>query len=70
MSRKANLYVGRAGQMVVISEFLIRGWNVAVPEVDIGDDLLVIKDQNTALRVPLGDGCLKNSGQNCFSIQT
>ena len=46
MSRKANLYVGRAGQMAVISEFLIRGWNVAVPEVDIGDDLLVIKDQN------------------------
>ena len=46
MSKKANLYVGRAGQMVVISEFLIRGWNVAVPEVDIGDDLLVIKDQN------------------------
>jgi hypothetical protein len=46
MSKKANLYVGRAGQMAVISEFLIRGWNVAVPEVDIGDDLLVIKDQN------------------------
>lgn len=46
MSKKANLYVGRAGQMAVISEFLIRGWNVAVPEVDIGDDLLVIKDEN------------------------
>ena len=40
MSKKANLYVGRAGQMVVISEFLIRGWNVAVPEVDVGDDLV------------------------------
>lgn len=39
MSKKANLYVGRAGQMAVISEFLIRGWNVAVPEVDIGIEL-------------------------------
>jgi hypothetical protein len=33
VSRKQNLYVGRAGQMAVMAEFLWRGWNVALPEV-------------------------------------
>lgn len=36
-----NLYVGRAGQMAVMSEFLVRGYNVAIPEVDVGDDIFV-----------------------------
>ena len=45
MSQRANLYIGRAGQMVVMAEFLIRGWNVAVPEVDVGDDMLVLQDE-------------------------
>ena len=45
---KANLYVGRAGQMAVMAEFLVRGYNVAVPEVDIGDDILVVKDDDGA----------------------
>jgi len=40
-----NLYVGRAGQMAVMAEFLWRGWNVAVPEVDVGDDVFVVKDE-------------------------
>ena len=28
-----------------MSEFLIRGWNVAIPEVDIGDDIFVVQDE-------------------------
>jgi hypothetical protein len=39
MSHKYNLYLGKAGQQAVMSEFLVRGWNVATPEVDIGDDI-------------------------------
>ena len=39
MSRK-SLYVGRSGQMAVMAEFLIRGYNVAVPEVDVGHDII------------------------------
>lgn len=27
-----------------MSEFLVRGWNVAVPEVDVGDDIFVLRD--------------------------
>jgi hypothetical protein len=45
MSKK-NLYIGRAGQMAVMAEFLARGYNVAIPEVDIGDDILVVKDED------------------------
>jgi hypothetical protein len=45
MSRIFNLYLGKAGQMAVMSRFLIRGWNVAIPEVDVGDDLFVVEDK-------------------------
>ena len=45
MSRK-SLYVGRSGQMAVMAEFLIRGYNVAIPEVDVGDDIFVVTDSN------------------------
>jgi hypothetical protein len=27
MSKRANLYIGRAGQMAVIAEFLLRGYS-------------------------------------------
>lgn len=46
MSKRANLYLGRAGQMAVMSEFLDRGYNVAVPEVDVGDDIFVVRDSS------------------------
>ncbi len=45
MPGKQSLYIGRAGQMAVMAEFLWRGWNVAVPEVDVGDDVFVVKDE-------------------------
>jgi len=40
-----KLYLGKAGQFVAMSEFLVRGWNVAIPEVDIGDDIFVVRDE-------------------------
>lgn len=33
-----------------MSEFLTRGWNVAIPEVDIGDDIFVVQDDSGTLR--------------------
>ncbi|MFL6262472.1 MAG: hypothetical protein ACJ76Y_22465 [Thermoanaerobaculia bacterium] len=65
MSGKQNLYIGRAGQMAVMAEFLWRGLNVAFPEVDVGDDVFVVKDETgelwrvqvkTASAGPLSDG--------------
>lgn len=38
MSRQ-HLYTGKSGQLVVMAELVSRGYNVAVPEVDIGDEL-------------------------------
>jgi hypothetical protein len=46
MPRRNHLYVGRAGQMAVMAEFLLRGYNVAVPEVDVGDDIFVVRDSD------------------------
>ncbi|MBN8684487.1 MAG: hypothetical protein J0L99_17690 [Chitinophagales bacterium] len=46
MSKKHNLYLGKAGQFVIMSELLCRGWNVAIPEVDVGDDIFVVRDIN------------------------
>jgi len=45
-----HLYLGKAGHLTVMSEFLTRGWNVAIPEVDIGDDIFVVQDNNGTLR--------------------
>lgn len=69
MSRRKNLYLGKAGQFVVMSEFLAKGWNVAIPEVDIGDDIFVVKDQNgdfSRIQVKTATGQKKNYG---FSAQ-
>lgn len=44
-SSRNRLYVGRAGQMAVMAEFLWRGWNVAIPEVDVGEDVFVVEDE-------------------------
>lgn len=48
MNRKhTSLYFGKAGELYVMSEFLLRGFNVAVPEVDTGDDIFVIYGANS-----------------------
>lgn len=49
MSKRHNLYIGRAGHFAVMSEFLLLGWNVAIPEVDVGDDIFVVRDQDAQL---------------------
>ena len=45
MSKKYNLYLGKAGQFAIMSEFLSRGWNTSIPDVDVGDDILVVEDK-------------------------
>lgn len=50
MTKKFNHYLGKAGHLTVMSEFLMLGWNVAIPEVDIGDDIFVVKDADGILK--------------------
>ncbi len=47
MARK--LYVGKAGQLAVMAEFLLLGYNVAMPEVDEGDDVFVVRSKSGQL---------------------
>ncbi len=72
MSRRSHLYLGRAGQMAVMSEFLARGWNVAVPEVDVGDDIFVVRDLTGDLfrvQVKTGSAKQKSDGMTVtFSV--
>jgi hypothetical protein len=49
VSSKQNLYTGRSGQLAVMAEFLRRGYNAASPEVDVGEDLFVIRDADGKL---------------------
>lgn len=50
MTKAFNSYIGKAGHLAVMAEFLLRGWNVAIPEVDTGDDIFVVQDENGTLR--------------------
>lgn len=50
MKKNYNLYIGKAGHLTIMAEFLTRGWNVAIPEVDIGDDIFVVQDDNGELQ--------------------
>lgn len=65
MSKKGTQYTGRAGHLAVMAELLLRGWNTAIPEVDVGDDIFVVHDRagdmhrvqvKTAVAKPLKSG--------------
>ena len=43
MEKKSHL--GKAGQLAAMAELLLRGYNVAIPEVDVGDDIFVVDDR-------------------------
>lgn len=65
MSKKNNLYLGKAGEFAIISEFLCLGWNVAIPEVDSGDDVFVVRDLDGVFRrvqVKTANGFAINKG--------
>jgi len=42
-------YVGKAGQLAVMAELAWRGYNVAIPEIDIGDDIFARDDRSGSL---------------------
>ena len=50
-------FLGAAGQIYVMSELLARKWNVAIPIVDVGDDVLVVDDEEkTLIRIQVKTG--------------
>lgn len=69
MKKNYHLYLGKAGHLTVMSEFLTRGWNVAIPEVDIGDDIFVVQDDNGTLRRVQVKTSTSTERQSSFSGQ-
>lgn len=69
MKNNYHLYLGKAGHLSVMSEFLTRGWNVAIPEVDIGDDIFVVQDDNGTLRRVQVKTSTSTLRQNSYSGQ-
>lgn len=49
-SNEKRTHFGRAGEFFAMSELLLRGWNVAVPVVDVGEDVFVIDDNDKTTR--------------------
>lgn len=65
---KQHLYTGKSGQLAVMAEFLSRGYNVAVPEVDVGDDMFVVRDRDGQLsRVQVKTANTKELSESAFS---
>lgn len=42
-------YIGKAGHLAVMGELCFRGYNVAMPEIDKGDDVFVVNDATGAM---------------------
>ena len=64
-----NNYIGKAGQLFAMSEFLMLGWNVAIPEVDRGDDISVVKDDNGDLRGVQVKSAQAKDSKNGYTVQ-
>lgn len=69
MSKKFNLYLGQAGQTYVMSEFLCRGWNAAIPLVDVGDDIFVVDNENGIFYTVQVKTAHGKANRNGFSVQ-
>ena len=52
-----------------MSEFLVRGWNTCTPDVDVGDDVLVLEDRKgefKRVQVKTSTATVRNNG---YSVQ-
>jgi hypothetical protein len=68
-THSSTSYFGQSGQFAVMSELLSLHLNVAIPEVDVGDDILVIRDKDgTWYRVQVKSANAKERKNN-YSAQ-
>jgi len=42
-------YIGKAGHLALMGELCLRGYNVAMPEIDKGDDVFAVNDASGAM---------------------
>lgn len=73
MAGQREFYFGRSGQLVVMAEFLRRGYNAAIPEIDRGDDIFVVEDATgklSRIQVKAGVGRGTSLMYACFNVKT
>lgn len=44
-----TLYIGKAGHLAVMGELTLRGYNAAMPEIDKGDVVFIVRDDTGAM---------------------
>ena len=69
MTKKYNLYLGKGGHQVIMAEFLVREWNVAIAEVDTGDDIYVVEENKGTLKRIQVKTSSVTQRKNTFSAQ-
>jgi hypothetical protein len=68
-TRSRLAFFGRSGHLAVMSEFLHRRINVAIPEVDVGDDVFVVKgSDDTVTRVQVKSATAKPQANSYFAL--
>jgi hypothetical protein len=68
MAGRREFYIGRSGQLVVLAEFLRRGYNAAVPEIDMGEDIFVIEDATGRLSRIQVKSAMGKGTKNIYAI--
>jgi hypothetical protein len=56
-------YLGKSGEMAVMSEFLAREYNVAIPQIDDGTDVIVIRREQGVWPVQVKSSTAKKRNQ-------
>jgi hypothetical protein len=68
-TRSRRAFFGRSGHLAVMAEFLHRRINVAIPEVDVGDDVFVVKGtDDTVTRVQVKAATAKEQNDSFFAL--
>jgi hypothetical protein len=62
-----NLFVGKAGHLAVMSELALRGYNPAIPEVDIGDDVYAVDEHGHLTPVQVKTYVARQNKDNSYS---
>jgi hypothetical protein len=48
--KNSSLFFAKSGNLFVISEFLLRGWNVANSQIETNDDTFIVHDEKGTFR--------------------
>src|SRR5688572_751771 len=48
--KNSSLFFAKSGNLFVISEFLLRGWNVANSQIEANDDTFIVHDEKGTFR--------------------